>query len=100
MDPGGTQVRGGSTKLENPLKVGSIEAFLLAIIDVILVFALPIIIFFIMYAGFLFTTARGDMSQIEKAKGALLWSVVGGVIVLGAKLIVTVIQGTVSPLLQ
>lgn len=92
---------GNSTvELKNPLKVDSIEAFLVAIIDVILVFALPIIIFFIMYAGFLFTTARGDTSQIEKAKGALLWSVVGGVIVLGAKIIVEVIQGTVTPLLK
>jgi hypothetical protein len=87
-------------KLCNPLEVDSLDKFLLAIIDVILVFALPIIIFFIMYAGFLFATARGDTSQIEKAKGALLWSVVGGVIVLGAKLIVEVIQGTVSPLLK
>ena len=49
-----------------------------------------------MYAGFLFVTARGDAAQISTARKALLWAVVGGVIALGAKLIIEVIQGTVD----
>lgn len=85
-------------QLCNPLKSQSIGEFLNKILDVLLVFALPIIVFFIMYAGFLFVTARGDTGQIEKARTALLWSVVGGVIVLGAKVISAVIQGTVTAL--
>jgi hypothetical protein len=83
-------------KLCNPLKSKTITQFLLAIIDVILVFALPIIIFFIMFAGFLFVTAQGNQSQIDRAKSALTWAVIGGVIALGAKVIIDVIQGTIS----
>ena len=49
-----------------------------------------------MYAGFLFVTANGNESQLTQAKNALLWSVVGGVIALGARLILEVIQGTVA----
>lgn len=87
---------GGSKELTNPLKSQSIEEFLLKIIDVLLVFALPIIVLYIMYAGYLFVTAQGDSGQVGEARSALLWAVVGGVIILGAKVIVTVIQGTIT----
>ncbi len=70
--------------------------FLLAIISVLLLFALPIIIFFIMYAGFQFVTAAGNESKVSAAKSTLLWAVIGGVIILGSKLIITVIQGTIT----
>lgn len=82
--------------IENPLQSQTIPEFILKIIDVLLVFALPIIVLYIMYAGFLFVTANGNESQLTQAKNALLWSVVGGVIALGAKLILEVIQGTVA----
>lgn len=84
--------------LENPLQSDSLVGFLTAILDVLLTLAIPIIVFFIIYAGFLYVTARGNENQITKAHQALLWSVVGGVIVLGAKLIIDVIQGTVEAL--
>jgi hypothetical protein len=84
------------TELINPLKFATLEAFLLEVISVLLTFALPIIIFFIMYAGYLFVTAAGNDGKISTAKSALLWAVIGGVVILGAKLIITVIQGTVT----
>lgn len=84
--------------LGNPLASNTIEGFLLQIIDILLIFALPIIVFFIMYAGFLYVTARGDVEQIKKARTALTWSVVGGVIVLGAKVLIEVIKGTINAL--
>ncbi len=86
----------GSRGLTNPLKFDSLTGFLMAIINVILILAVPIIVLFIIYAGFLFVTARGNETQLETAKSALLWSVVGGVIVLGAKIILTIVQGTVD----
>lgn len=85
---------GGS--LTNPLSSTSIPDFLTKIIEVLLIFALPLIIIYIMYAGFLFVTANGNESQLTQAKNALLWSIVGGVIVLGAKIIIEVIKGTIT----
>lgn len=85
-------------QLCNPLKSATITEFLIGIIDVLLIFALPVIVFFIIYSGYLFVTAAGDTSQIEKARTSLTWSIIGGVVVLGAKAIITVIQGTVSQL--
>jgi hypothetical protein len=86
----------GSKGLTNPLKSCSISELFLAIIDILLIFAIPIIVLFIMYAGLLYVTARGDTAQISKAHLALTWAIVGGVIVLAAKLIIEVIQGTVN----
>jgi len=89
---------GGSASLNNPLKAeySSIPAFLTALIEVLLIFAIPVIVFFIIYAGFMFVTAQGDTTKIATARSALTWAVVDGVIVLGAQLIMTVLQGTVT----
>jgi len=83
-------------KLCNPLKATTISEFLLAIVGVLLMFAVPIVVIYIMYAGFLFVTARGNTEQISTARTALLWAVVGGVVVIGARVIISVIQGTIA----
>ncbi len=90
----------GPGELQNPLGSNNktIPDFLLKVIDILLVFLTPIIILYIMYAGFLFVTARGNTEQISTARSALLWAIVGGVIVLGAKIIISVIEGTVKGL--
>jgi len=83
--------------LINPLgKDASLTKLLLDILDVLVTFAIPIIVIFIMYAGFLYVTAQGDESKIKKAHSALTWAIVGGVIVVGAKTIFSVIQNTIT----
>lgn len=84
--------------LPNPIKSTTIQDFLLKIIDILLVFALPLIILYIMYAGYLFVMARGNPAKVTEARTALLWAVAGGVIVLGAKIILGVVQGTATAL--
>lgn len=97
---GGNQGGGNDAiyTLKNPLKATNFKDFLLEIIDILLVFALPIVIFFIVLAGFKFVTARGDSGEISEAKQALTWAVIGGVIIFGARTIIAVIQGTVKSL--
>lgn len=97
MPPGSTGLN-NSIPIANPLQSTTITGFLINIIEVLLVFAVPIIVFFIIFAGFKFVTARGNESEITVAKTALTWAVVGGVIILAARLIITVIQRTVSAL--
>lgn len=96
--PSGTGGVTGSSRLLNPLKVDSIEKLLQLILDILLIFAVPIIVFFIIYSGFLFVTAQGNEEQLKKAKNALLWTVIGAVILLGAKVILDVIVNTVTSL--
>jgi len=95
---GGSQlpVNQGGIDIKNPIKAGSLTEFFEMIIDVLLVFAVPLIVFFIIYAGFLYVTARGNEGTIQKAHMALLFAVIGGVIILGAKVLISVISGTVE----
>ena len=85
----------GST-LCNPLKVDSIEELVLTIIKVVLVFLLPVIVLYIMYAGYLFVTAQGNPGELTAAKKALLTALIGGVIILGAHAILDVVKGTIE----
>ncbi len=84
--------------LLNPLKVDSLEKLLELVLQVVVIFATPIIVFFLIYAGFLFVTAQGNDAQLTKAKTALLWTVIGAVIVIGAKALLTIITNTVETL--
>lgn len=85
-------------QVTNPIKSTTIQEFLLKIVDILLVFALPLVILYIMYAGYLFVMARGNPAKVTEARTALLWAVVGGVIVLGARIIFGIIEGTANSL--
>lgn len=89
---------GGQTTLINPLGNVTIEQFFLKIIDIVLVFAMPLIVVFIMIAGFKYVTANGNTEKIRSATTALTWAIVGGLLILGAKVLLTVISGTVAAL--
>lgn len=70
--------------------------FLQDLLNVIMVFAVPLIVFMIIYAGFTYVMGRGNPGEVQKASRALLYAVIGGVIILGANIILAVIQGTVD----
>lgn len=86
------------TQLQNPLAFKSFPEFFKALIDIIIIFAIPIIVLMIIYAGFLYVMARGSEERVTKATRALTYAVLGGLLILGAKLFLTVIQGTVNQL--
>lgn len=85
---------------ENPIKLGikTIPEFLLALVDIVFLFGMPIIVIFIVYAGFLFVTAGDNDSQISKAKTTLIWTLVGAAVLIGAKVLSDAIQATVLSL--
>lgn len=84
--------------LINPLKFDSFQEFFKALIEIIIIFAIPIIVLMIIYAGFLYVMARGSEEQVTKATRALTYAVIGGLLILGAELFLTVIAGTVNQL--
>jgi len=83
-------------KLENPLGNKTLTQFLEEILKVIMIFAVPLIVFMIIYAGFLFVMDRGSDKNLAQAKRALLFAIIGGVLILGAQALLVVIQGTVD----
>ncbi len=92
----------GSVTLQNPLddSISSIPDFFKAVIDILLVFAIPFVVFFIIWAGFLYVTARGNPTKIQQAHSALLYALVGGLLILGANLLLDIITNTVTQVTQ
>lgn len=83
--------------LENPLKnINSIQALLVAILNIVEILMIPVIVFFIILAGFKYVTAQGNSTKVEEATRALTYAVIGGVLVLAAVAISTIIQTTVA----
>jgi hypothetical protein len=88
-----------SATLTSHIKPTKFEDLLVAILEVFIIIATPIIVLYIIYAGFLYVTARGNTQQVEQATRALTYAVIGGVIVLGAVAISSIISGVVSSFL-
>jgi len=76
--------------------ISTIPDFFRAIIEILLVFAIPFVVFFIVWAGFLYVTARGNPQKIAQAHSALLYAIIGGLLILGANLLLDVITNTVN----
>jgi len=91
-----TNKDGLSYCLENPIAFNSIQDLLVAILNLIIVIATPIIVIFIIFAGFKYVTAQGNPGEIEKATKALTYAVIGGVLIIGAVAISQIIGGLVK----
>lgn len=83
-----------TSEICNPLKSDDITGLLENVINVVTTLAVPIIAIMIIYAGFLFVTAGGETDQIDKAKSTALYVAIGAAIILGADLIIAVLQNT------
>ena len=91
--------QGGSnitTKIDNPLSADSLFCFLKDVLDVFLTVGIIIAVLFMVYAGFLFVTARGAETQLTTAKKAFLGAVFGTTIIMGVWVIAKAIVGTVN----
>ena len=86
---------GTSVALKNPLKMKTAEELLTTILEIVIILATPFIVFFIIYAGFLYVTARGNAEQITQANRALTYAIIGGVIIIGSVAIATIIKNIV-----
>lgn len=84
--------------LESPLDrdIISIESLLTTILNVLLVIAVPIIVFFIIFAGFTYVTAQGNPEKVKLASRSLMYGIIGGVIILGSSAIMAIISNLVE----
>jgi hypothetical protein len=81
--------------LDNPLKFNSLEELIVAILQIFTTLMIPVIVFFIIYAGFKYVTAQGNAGQIEEASQMLTYAIIGGVLILAAVAIAEIIKNTV-----
>jgi|AntRauTorcE11897_2_1112592.scaffolds.fasta_scaffold33566_4 heme/copper-type cytochrome/quinol oxidase subunit 2 len=84
-------------KLKSPLgEVNSVEEVLVALLNAFIIIATPIVVLYIIYAGFLYVTARGNAEQTKQATTALTYAVIGGVILIGAVAISEILANIVG----
>lgn len=99
---GSTNWVGGGSSGEgfftNPIKAEDLSSLLQDILQVVIMLGAIVVVFFYILAGFKYVTARGDEKQISSATKTLTWTTVGAFIILGAQVIATAIEGTVSDL--
>jgi hypothetical protein len=92
-----------NTTLINPLGVGTcssngtcLESFLNSILQFVVRIGSIVVILMLVYIGFLYVIAQGKPAELTKAHNALMWTVVGALILLGAQAISLGIQATVQ----
>lgn len=74
----------------------SFSQLLLDFIQLLLLFAGPLAVLFVVISGFYYITAGGNEEQAEKGKKGLVNAVIGIIIILLSYTIVTAIQNTIS----
>lgn len=89
-------VRAASASLDNPLAAVTVQALIQDIVTVVQIISTPIIVFFILYSGFLFVTARGNTETLDTAKKALMYAIIGGVVIIGASAIGVIVANTAN----
>lgn len=90
-----------TTKIVNPLEgagINSVQGFIEVLLKRVIQIAFPVIALSIIYCGFLFVMAQGNPSEIEKAKSALLYTLIGAALLLGAWALAQLIASTVTSL--
>jgi hypothetical protein len=67
--------------------------------DAIIQIGLVFVVLAIIYAGLQFILAQGNPEKISKAKSVFLWTMIGGVVLLGAGAISEVVCNTANQFL-
>ncbi len=89
---------GCNNKITNPLgKDGpqNITSFIQLVLTGVIKIGMPVIALAIIYCGFLFVKAQGKPDEINKAKDALLYTLIGAALLLGAWAIAQLISDTI-----
>lgn len=99
-----TKSSGVVTTLTNPLKgVNSISDLILTFMKIISYLAVIFGVIMLMWVGLQFVLAQGNPEEIKKRSNQLLWVVVGIGVILGARILVSVMintlqaTGTINP---
>ncbi len=96
-------IPGANITLINPLNTGDctpngtcLMQFLNRILEFVIQIGAIAVILMLVYVGYLFVVAQGSETKITEAKKALLWTVIGALILLGSQAISLGIQATVQ----
>lgn len=87
------------TLIQNPTSVNTISDFIVRILQAMVRLGLVVVAFFILLAGFMYISARGNSHKLDEAHENFKYVIYGAVLILGAWVIATIIGGTVTQIL-
>jgi hypothetical protein len=82
----------------NPLQSTDLQTLLGKVLDAVVAIGTVIVTIMLVYCGFLFVVAQGNDEKLREARSALLWTVIGALVLLGAKAIQGLITTTAQSL--
>jgi hypothetical protein len=89
-----------SVRLENPLKVNTIQDAIKYFVNALIRIAIPFIVVFFIWSGLQFILAQGNPDKLGKAKKTFLYTIIGTLLILGAWTITNAIIGTVNTIVK
>ena len=97
-DNSGNNANNTIITLDNPLgnKINNLPSFIYMILDIVFQIGAIFSVLAIIYVGFLFVSARGDPEKLKTARTAFLYTVIGIALLLGGRLIASVICSTIG----
>ena len=89
----------GEGAIANPLSnTGDLQGLLAAFLQAIVQVGAIFLVLTLVWVGVLFTQAQGNEEKIKNARQALFWTVIGGLILLGAESLALIISSTAAAL--
>lgn len=102
VNPNTPAETGKKIEFENPFNGGNDFLSLLTVFlqKIVMPIAAVAVVLAIIWSGFTFITAQGNETKLKKAKDRLLWSLIGGGVLLGAAAISKVVVNIVNSLMN
>lgn len=85
-----------SSGLHDPLCFTNIYDFVQKVLEAFVALAIPILSFFVIYAGFKYVMAQGNSAKLKDAHENFKWLVIGAALILGAWTLALLIKDTVN----
>ncbi|MDP3727502.1 MAG: TrbC/VirB2 family protein [bacterium] len=86
-----------AVKIENPLGANSdFTTVIVRIADFLAAIAIPLTTLMVIYAAYLYLTGGANPDQIKRAHKAIIWAIVGFIVVLVAKGLSELIQNVIG----
>ena len=85
--------------IENPVGVQSIAQFIQLVLQAMVKIGGVVVALFILIAGFMFVAARGNVQKLHEARENFKYVIFGAILILGAWVLATIIEGTVVQIL-
>lgn len=81
---------------KNPLSGGpdNIFALIAKVLEFVAQVGSVVVVFAVIYSGYLFIKAQGNTDGIEEAKSVFFWTIIGAIVLLGAQVLAGVICNT------